>query len=221
MAIGIVRAGLLGGVAAWLGFTLPSAVALVAFAYALRTVGFGDAGWLHGLKVVAVAVVAQAVWGMARSLAPDRARASLAVLAALVVLAVPNGRGAGARHRRGRSARVDVPSRPRRRRTRPRCAWRAAREGPRRRVACRCSSSCSSGCRSPARWRRATSACRVRQLLPRGLPRLRRRPRGAAAAPGRGRHAGLGDKRRSSSPAMARPRRCPARSSHSPPISAP
>lgn len=76
MAIGIVRAGLLGGVAAWVGFTLPSAVALVAFAYALRTVGFGDAGWLHGLKVVAVAVVAQAVWGMARNLAPDRTRAS-------------------------------------------------------------------------------------------------------------------------------------------------
>jgi chromate transporter len=86
MAIGILRAGLLGGVAAWLGFTLPSAVALVAFAYALRAVGFGDAGWLHGLKVVAVAVVAQAVWGMARNLAPDRARASLAILATLVVL---------------------------------------------------------------------------------------------------------------------------------------
>ena len=59
IAIGILRAGLAGGVAAWLGFTLPSAVALVAFAYALRTIGFGDAGWLHGLKVVAVAVVAR------------------------------------------------------------------------------------------------------------------------------------------------------------------
>src|SRR5215475_11317576 len=61
MAIGIMQAGLLGGVVAWLGFTLPSALALVAFAYGLRTVGFRDAGWLHGLKVVAVAVVAQAV----------------------------------------------------------------------------------------------------------------------------------------------------------------
>jgi chromate transporter len=69
MAIGIMRAGLLGGVAAWLGFTLPSALALVGFAYGLRTIGVADAGWLHGLKVVAVAVVAQAVWGMARNLA--------------------------------------------------------------------------------------------------------------------------------------------------------
>src|SRR5262245_62064828 len=87
IAIGMLRAGLLGGVAAWLGFTLPSALALVAFAYALRTIGLGDAGWLHGLKVVAVAVVAQAVWGMARNLTPDRNRVSLAILASLVVLA--------------------------------------------------------------------------------------------------------------------------------------
>jgi chromate transporter len=87
IAVGILRAGLPGGVAAWLGFTLPSAVALVAFAYALRTIGVGDAGWLHGLKVVAVAVVAQAVWGMARHLTPDRTRVSLAILASLVVLA--------------------------------------------------------------------------------------------------------------------------------------
>src|SRR2546425_8993285 len=87
MAIGILRAGLLGGLAAWLGFTLPSAVALVAFAYGLQAFGVADAGWLHGLKVVAVAVVAQAVWGMARSLAADRERASLALVAAIVVLA--------------------------------------------------------------------------------------------------------------------------------------
>jgi chromate transporter len=87
MAIGIMRAGLLGGVMAWLGFTLPSAIALVAFAYGLRAMGVADAGWLHGLKVVAVAVVAQAVWGMARNLAADRARASLAIVAALAVLA--------------------------------------------------------------------------------------------------------------------------------------
>src|SRR2546427_5254039 len=87
IAIGIMRAGLLGGVAAWLGFTLPSAVAMLAFAYGVQSLGIADAGWLHGLKVVAVAVVAQAVWGMARSLAPDRARATLAVAAALVVLA--------------------------------------------------------------------------------------------------------------------------------------
>src|SRR5207247_4892296 len=87
IAIGILRAGLLGGLAAWLGFTLPSAVALVAFAYGLQAFGVADAGWLHGLKVVAVAVVAQAVWGMARSLTPDRQRVSLAIVAAIVALA--------------------------------------------------------------------------------------------------------------------------------------
>jgi len=87
IAIGIMRAGLLGGVAAWLGFTLPSAVAMLAFAYGVQSLGVADAGWLHGLKVVAVAVVAQAVWGMARSLAPDRPRASLAIVAAIVALA--------------------------------------------------------------------------------------------------------------------------------------
>ena len=87
MALGIIRAGWLGGVVAWLGFTLPSAVALVAFAHVLQTVGVADAGWLHGLKVVAVAVVAQAVWGMGRTLAADRPRASLALVAAVAVLA--------------------------------------------------------------------------------------------------------------------------------------
>src|SRR5437016_6924290 len=55
IAIGIFRAGLLGGLMAWLGFTLPSALALVAFAYGLQTMGGTDAAWLHGLKVVAVA----------------------------------------------------------------------------------------------------------------------------------------------------------------------
>jgi len=87
IALGIIRAGLLGGVVAWLGFTLPSAIALVAFAYGLRAAGVEDAGWLHGLKVVAVAVVAQAVWGMARNLTPDRQRFSLAIAAAIAVLA--------------------------------------------------------------------------------------------------------------------------------------
>lgn len=87
MALGIMRAGLLGGVVAWLGFTLPSAAALVAFAYGVQAFGVTDAGWLHGLKIVAVAVVAQAVWGMARSLAADRERVSLAIVAALAVLA--------------------------------------------------------------------------------------------------------------------------------------
>ncbi|MFN8536523.1 MAG: chromate efflux transporter [Thermomicrobiales bacterium] len=87
IAIGITRAGLLGGLMAWLGFTMPSAIALTAFAIGVRGANLANAGWLHGLKIVAVAVVAQAVWGMARTLAPDRPRATLAILAAIVALA--------------------------------------------------------------------------------------------------------------------------------------
>ena len=94
IAIGIARARLLGGIAAWLGFTMPSALALVAFAYGIGAfASAADAGWLHGLKVVAVAVVAQAVWGMARSLCPDRERATIAILAAIVTLACPTAVG--------------------------------------------------------------------------------------------------------------------------------
>jgi len=94
VALGIYQAGLAGGLAAWLGFTLPSALALIAFAY-----GFGafastaDAGWLLGLKVMAVAVVAQAVWGMGKTLCPDRFRATLAVAAVLIVFAWPTAAG--------------------------------------------------------------------------------------------------------------------------------
>jgi chromate transporter len=90
IAIGIARARLLGGLAAWLGFTLPSALALGAFAFGVSAfAGAADAGWLHGLKVVAVAVVAQAVWGMARALCPDRERATIAVAASIATLAWP------------------------------------------------------------------------------------------------------------------------------------
>lgn len=89
MSIGILRAGPLGGLAAWLGFTLPSAIALVLFALGARTLGADAAGWLHGLQVVAVAVVALAVWSMARTLTPDPARAGVAVGAAAVALAWP------------------------------------------------------------------------------------------------------------------------------------
>jgi chromate transporter len=93
VAIGILRAGLPGAVASWLGFTLPSAIILVAFAFGLQRLGVTDAGWLHGLKIAAVAVVANAVWGMARSLAPDRERATVAILSAIVVLAWPGALG--------------------------------------------------------------------------------------------------------------------------------
>ena len=85
-AVGLSRGGLAGGLAAWAAFTLPSAVALTLFALGAGAItGPAGLGALHGLKVVAVAVVAQAVLGMARALCPDRARASIAVLATLVV----------------------------------------------------------------------------------------------------------------------------------------
>jgi chromate transporter len=94
IAIGIARARLLGGVAAWLGFTLPSALALMVFGLGVGAfASAADAGWLHGLKIVAVAVVAQAVWGMARSLCPDRERATIAILASIVTLAWPSAVG--------------------------------------------------------------------------------------------------------------------------------
>jgi len=93
IALGIFRAGLLGGLAAWLGFTLPSAIALIAFAIGVRELDLSGAGWLHGLKIAAVAVVAQAVWGMARSLCPDRERATMAIVAAMAVSAWPTAWG--------------------------------------------------------------------------------------------------------------------------------
>ena len=94
IGIGLYRAGLPGAFAAWVGFTMPSAIALALFAMGIET--FGDAlgtGWLHGLKVAAVAVVALAVWGMARTMANDRPRATLAVAAAALVLGFPGTLG--------------------------------------------------------------------------------------------------------------------------------
>src|ERR1700749_3567415 len=86
-SIGLMRAGYAGALAAWTGFTLPSAIVLLLFAYGVGSLsGPVGSGLLHGLKLVAVAIVAQAVWGMARSLAPDRQRASIAVVAALIIL---------------------------------------------------------------------------------------------------------------------------------------
>ncbi|MBP1965490.1 chromate efflux transporter [Paenibacillus aceris] len=86
IAIGVIRAGLLGGLTAWLGFTLPSVIALVLFAYLLQGFDIGSAGWIHGLKVVAVVIVVQALFGMGQKLAPDRNRATIAVVVAAVTL---------------------------------------------------------------------------------------------------------------------------------------
>lgn len=94
MALGLSRAGWLGCLSAWLGFTLPSALALILFAHGVQHwAGLAASGAVQGLKVAAVAVVAQAVWGMARSLCPDRFRAGLALLAALLTLVVPTATG--------------------------------------------------------------------------------------------------------------------------------
>jgi chromate transporter len=86
IGVGIVRAGLLGGLVAWLGFTLPSIIALVAFAFLLQGYDIGSTGWIYGLKIVAVAIVAHAILGMGQKLTPDRDRVSIAVIAAAITL---------------------------------------------------------------------------------------------------------------------------------------
>lgn len=91
LAIGLSRGGYAGAAAAWLGFTLPSALALILFAFGIARYGSDLApGALHGLKVVAVAVVAQAVWGMARTLCPDIPRITIMAAACCLVLLVPS-----------------------------------------------------------------------------------------------------------------------------------
>src|SRR5262249_32221577 len=94
ISIGILRAALPPPFSVWLGCPAPPAVVMIFFGYGVTEFGnLTDSAWLHGLKIVAVAVVAQAVWGMARSLCPDRERATIAVGAAMVVLAIPSAFG--------------------------------------------------------------------------------------------------------------------------------
>jgi len=91
-SIGLLRAGYLGALAAWVGFTLPSAVAMIAVAAGVTAfTGPLALGALHGLRLIAVAIVAQAVWGMARTLTPDRNRLLIAVAALMALLAVNSG----------------------------------------------------------------------------------------------------------------------------------
>jgi chromate transporter len=85
-SLGLIRAGYWGALAAWVGFTLPSALLLTAFAYGAGAHVIGSPGVSRGLRLAAVAIVAQAVWGMARSLCPDRPRVAIASLAALIAL---------------------------------------------------------------------------------------------------------------------------------------
>ncbi len=92
--IGLCRGGALGAVAAWLGFTLPSAAALVLFGLGMTRMGVPiSQAWLHGLKLVAVAVVAQAIWGMGKSLCRSAATALIAVGAAVLAFLLPTAAG--------------------------------------------------------------------------------------------------------------------------------
>lgn len=86
IGIGVMRAGVLGGIVSFLGFTLPSVIALIIFALILQGLNIGDTGWIHGLKIVAVAVVAHAILGMAQKLTPDLKRKALALFALVVTL---------------------------------------------------------------------------------------------------------------------------------------
>ncbi|MBM7620879.1 chromate transporter [Bacillus tianshenii] len=81
IGIGVMRAGVLGGIVSFIGFTLPSVLALIIFALVLNTMDIASAGWIHGLKIVAVAVVAHAIMGMAKNLTPDLQRKAIALFA--------------------------------------------------------------------------------------------------------------------------------------------
>jgi chromate transporter len=94
MILGMIRAGLPGGFAAWFGFTFPSAIALAAFAYGRGNLDdIKHAAWLHGLKIAAAAVVAQAVWRMGQNFCRGPEKATLAVAAMLLTLAQPSAAG--------------------------------------------------------------------------------------------------------------------------------
>ena len=195
IAVGISRGGLLGGFAAWLGFTLPSAAILILFAYGVAEYGeFVGEDWLRGLKIVAVAVVALAVWEMARTLAPDRTRATIAIATAIalllwqspagyVVLIVASGLAGWLLLRREAD-----PTSP------------AASPTPFSRYLA-IAGLCLFFHPAPrVAAHQAGMAKRLaghfRRVLPQRLDGVRRRTRSAATAPVRGRDAGMGDQRR-------------------------
>lgn len=86
IGIGVMRAGILGGIISFIGFTLPSVIALIIFALVLQGLDVADAGWIHGLKIVAVVVVAHAILGMAEKLTPDIQRKTIALFALVITL---------------------------------------------------------------------------------------------------------------------------------------
>lgn len=87
IGIGMIRGGILGGIFAFIGFTLPSVIVLMLFALALHQFSFYDASFIHGLKIVAVAVVAHAIMGMGTKLAPDLSRKAIALIALIIMVA--------------------------------------------------------------------------------------------------------------------------------------
>ncbi|WP_235850205.1 chromate efflux transporter [Niallia circulans] len=86
IGIGILRGGLLGGIISFLGFTFPSVIALIIFARMIDFLDIGNAGWIHGLKIVATAIVAHAIFGMAKNLTPDLKRKTIALFALILTL---------------------------------------------------------------------------------------------------------------------------------------
>lgn len=86
IGIGVMRGGVIGGIVSFLGFTLPSVIALILFVSFMDTFGIEDAGWIKGLKIVAVAVVAHAILGMAKNLTPDVQRKTIALFALVLTL---------------------------------------------------------------------------------------------------------------------------------------
>ncbi|ANU11654.1 chromate transporter [Planococcus antarcticus DSM 14505] len=88
ISIGMLRGGIFGGFLSWFGFTMPSVILLLLFALVVTNGSF-DSGWIQGLKIVAVAVVAHALLGMGKSLAPDRQRIAIALGAAIIILLIP------------------------------------------------------------------------------------------------------------------------------------
>ncbi|CAM5613193.1 putative chromate transport protein [Streptomyces afghaniensis] len=86
IGIGILRGGLLGGIISFLGFTFPSVIALIIFARMIDVLDIGNAGWIHGLKIVATAIVAHAIFGMAKNLTPDLKRKTIALFALILTL---------------------------------------------------------------------------------------------------------------------------------------
>ena len=90
IVIGMYRSGFLGGFAAWIGFTLPSACLLILFAFGVNnSISLDQSGWLHGLKIMSVAVVAFAVWSMANSICTDRIRMTITLFSAIIILSIP------------------------------------------------------------------------------------------------------------------------------------